>query len=261
MIGYLRTNLYVIDDVDDRPFSGKVLKHNKTDIVNCLTYEQDSFTLDALDTGTLTPPTEYSTTKSAFLLVYCIGNVTVTVNHKNSLAADVASVFVTKGDVTIPGFMACSYQNIVSVDVTGVDPSSQVVAFWAKVGTIAATTGSGLNVGLETGHMPIGGIIPLSGVFDGGGIYDETGIFPIPGWLKQCDGSIINDPDSPINGKFVPQISDGRVLEGSAGGGNYGVSSSSADILTGFGGDWNVISATVGGAASVYTTRYFMRIK
>lgn len=261
MISYLKTQWYVTDDVDDKPFSGKVLKHNRTDIINCLTYEQDHFTLDALDVGTLTPPSEYSTTKSAFLMVYCIGNVTVTVRHKDSLAADVDSIFVASGDVNIPGFVACSYQNIVSVTVTGVDPSSQVVAVWAKVGTISTTSGSGLNVGLETGHLPIGGIIPLTGVFDGGGNYDETGIFPLPGWLKHCDGSIINDPDSPINGRFVPQIADGRILEGSAAGGSYGVSSSAADILTGFGGDWNVISATIGGAASVYTTRYFMRIK
>lgn len=69
--------------------------------------------------------------------------------------------------------------------------------------------------------VPIGGLVYISGVFNISLAYTEFNVTPLPDWLWLCDGSQIVDATSPLNGKFVPDLSD-RVLRSGKIKGSYG---------------------------------------
>lgn len=60
------------------------------------------------------------------------------------------------------------------------------------------------------GGVPVGGIVPFAG---------SAG--SIPSNWRLCDGSLINDPESPLNGALLPSL-NGRFLRGSHISGVYG---------------------------------------
>lgn len=79
------------------------------------------------------------------------------------------------------------------------------------------TPATGSNVDLGAGLLPIGAIIPVAGTFTAsgnGGTYSEAAILPLPSWLKYCDGTIIADVNSVLNGRYVPDLSDDRFIMG-----------------------------------------------
>lgn len=78
--------------------------------------------------------------------------------------------------------------------------------------------------GVLPGGPPIGGIMAVVGTFTAtgnGGSYSETGIVIGAGW-KLCDGTVISDAESPFDGRFVPQLDDGRFLRGNTTAGTTG---------------------------------------
>lgn len=75
---------------------------------------------------------------------------------------------------------------------------------------------------METGFVPIGTVI------DWWRNEDASIVMPFPSGYQICDGSVINNPDSPLNGQNVPDLSDRFVLGvvhasgiGTTGGQNY----------------------------------------
>lgn len=77
--------------------------------------------------------------------------------------------------------------------------------------------GNADNADLSSGLLPIGAIIAVGGYFTAaanGGTYSEALILPLPSWLKHCDGTIVNDSDSVLFGKYVPDLSDDRFIMG-----------------------------------------------
>lgn len=79
------------------------------------------------------------------------------------------------------------------------------------------------------GRVPIGSVIPVIGAFSSSG---NSGIFtsaslPSSGSItddgfQRCDGAIINNDLSVFNGKYTPDISDNRFIQGSTTGGTVG---------------------------------------
>lgn len=109
--------------------------------------------------------------------------------------------------------------------------------------------------------IPIGTITPLLGTFNGLGIYsDASVILNLPNWLKLCDGSIINDVDSPFDGMYTPNLV-GITLYGWATG-QQGVFYSSfvdAIITSGFNSAIQPIDFVAD--SSLITNKYYLRIK
>jgi hypothetical protein len=90
-----------------------------------------------------------------------------------------------------------------------------------------------LNVGgrLECakfyGRIPLGSVIPVIGVFSSsgnGGIFTSASL-PISGNItddgfQRCDGAIINNVNSVFNGRYTPDISDNRFIQGATSAGS-----------------------------------------
>jgi hypothetical protein len=79
-----------------------------------------------------------------------------------------------------------------------------------------------LSVGSFYGRVPIGSVIPIIGVFQStsnSGTFTSASL-PSSGSItddgfQRCDGSIINNASSIFNGKYTPNISDNRFIQGS----------------------------------------------
>lgn len=92
-----------------------------------------------------------------------------------------------------------------------------------------------LSVNKFYGRVPIGGAIAVIGVFqstNNGGTFTSAPL-PLSGNItddgfQRCDGSLINSINSIFNGKYTPNITDDRYIQGSTsagvlgGGGNNG---------------------------------------
>jgi hypothetical protein len=108
---------------------------------------------------------------------------------------------------------------------------------------------------------PIGTITPLLGTFNGLGIYSDASVtLNLPNWLQLCDGSIVNDVDSPFDGLYLPNLV-GITLYGWATG-QQGVFYSSfvdAIITSGFNAPIQALDFIAD--TSLITTKYYMRIK
>jgi len=77
------------------------------------------------------------------------------------------------------------------------------------------TEASGLKWDTNVGYVPIGGIIPWA--------KSMTGVPSLPSNFKECDGSTINDADSPMNGQAVPNLNgENRFLRGNSTSGGTG---------------------------------------
>lgn len=106
--------------------------------------------------------------------------------------------------------------------------------------------------------MPIGCIFPVVGVYNSFGDYVENGIYPLADWAKFCDGSVINDPDSPIDGMYVPDLTASLPLGNATAGTIIPTRSVGAGIYA-F-GEWNPTEVLTN-TERTFTTKYFMRIK
>jgi hypothetical protein len=74
----------------------------------------------------------------------------------------------------------------------------------------------------EPSQVPVGGIVAWA--------KSLTGVPVLPdGWVE-CNGQVLNDPDSPLNGTTLPNLNDNRFLKGNAtSGGTGGSVSTSSD--------------------------------
>ena len=106
--------------------------------------------------------------------------------------------------------------------------------------------------------LPLGGIFGVAGVFNSFGDYTELNLYTIANWAKFCDGSIINDIDSPINGKYTPDLTASAPV-GSTSGGTYVASRTVGDGIYAF-GEYNP-QETISNVEKSLTVKYFMRIK
>jgi hypothetical protein len=107
--------------------------------------------------------------------------------------------------------------------------------------------------------LPIGAIFPVIGVYNSFGDYTELNIYPIADWAKFCDGSVINDPDSPLDGTYVPDLTSSNVPVGAASAGTITPQRQVVANIYAF-GFWNVLES-VFNTENQITARYFMRIK
>ena len=79
------------------------------------------------------------------------------------------------------------------------------------------------------GRIPIGGIVPVIGAFQ---LTSNSGTFtsaslPSSGSItddgfQRCDGAVINNANSVFNGKYTPDITDSRFVQGSTSAGGLG---------------------------------------
>ena len=77
------------------------------------------------------------------------------------------------------------------------------------------------------GRVPVGSVIPIVGVYQStsnGGTFTSaslpsSGIITDDGF-QRCDGAIVNNPSSVFNGKYVPNITDNRFIQGSTSAGS-----------------------------------------
>jgi hypothetical protein len=77
------------------------------------------------------------------------------------------------------------------------------------------------------GRVPVGSVIPIVGVYQStsnGGTFTSaslpsSGIITDDGF-QRCDGAIVNNPSSVFNGKYVPNITDDRFIQGSTSAGS-----------------------------------------
>jgi hypothetical protein len=106
--------------------------------------------------------------------------------------------------------------------------------------------------------IPVGTIFGILGVTNTFGDYTELNIYPMPSWAKYCDGSQIIDEDSPINGKYVPDLIN-KVIVASA---TAGTTIPKKIIYEGFtnAGIWQQ-QTVVSNLENMMTIKYFMRIK
>lgn len=104
----------------------------------------------------------------------------------------------------------------------------------------------------------VGAIIPVIGVFNSFGDYIETGIHPLPDWLKECDGTLINDVDSSLHNTYIPNLI-GAVPVGSVMAGTEMPQRFVAQGIYAFGE--NNPQETLSNTERIFTARFFMRIK
>jgi hypothetical protein len=91
-------------------------------------------------------------------------------------------------------------------------------------------TAGGLSVekrimaGQFYGRVPLGGVIPIISTYTGsnntGSASDLSGLVPASGEVTEdgfmrCNGVLINNPLSPFNSRYTPNISDDRFIQGS----------------------------------------------
>jgi hypothetical protein len=106
--------------------------------------------------------------------------------------------------------------------------------------------------------IPIGSIFPVLGVFNSFGDYTESGIYPMADWVKFCDGSVINDVDSPLDGTYVPDLTNALPIGDAVAGTIIPQRGVGTGIYT-F-GMWNPIE-TLLNTEKTFSCKYFMRIK
>lgn len=105
-----------------------------------------------------------------------------------------------------------------------------------------------LMVGQFYGRVPLGGVIPVVSTFtasnNGGGspsdlslLTPASGSVSADGFMR-CDGVEITDPLSPFIGRYVPNISDDRFIQGSN-------SSSTLSVVYGANNGNNTVTLTV----------------
>lgn len=105
--------------------------------------------------------------------------------------------------------------------------------------------------------LPIGGIFPVLGVTNTFGDYTELNIYPMPLWAKLCDGSVISDIDSPLNGTYVPDLTASTPV-GDSIAGNIIPQRTVGDNVYAFGpGQMQTLSNLENGI----TVKYFMRTR
>jgi len=64
------------------------------------------------------------------------------------------------------------------------------------------------------------GLIPLAGIT---AWHKNLSTEPLPDRFKECDGSTINDAESPLDGQTVPNLNgDNRILKGNSSSGGTG---------------------------------------
>ena len=106
------------------------------------------------------------------------------------------------------------------VEAIGTNLEKFLVTNNATVHTTGDGAGAGAGGGSKGGDaMPIGTIIARVGTFstaNNKGVYSETELPPVPPNWRICDGEVISDAASPMNGRFVPEMNDNRFLRGSA---------------------------------------------
>jgi hypothetical protein len=106
--------------------------------------------------------------------------------------------------------------------------------------------------------IPIGSIFGILGVYNSFGDYQETGIYPIADWAKFCDGSVINDPDSPLDGTYVPDLTN-SVPVGAVTAGTIIPARTVGSGIYAF-GEWRT-QEVIANNESIMTIKYFQRIK
>ena len=105
--------------------------------------------------------------------------------------------------------------------------------------------------------LPLGAIFPVLGVTNTFGDYTELNIYPMPAWAKLCDGSVINDVDSPLNGDYVPDLTNATPI-GSVTAGSIIPQRTAGDGIYSFGfGTMETIFSLENGI----TVKYFMRVR
>ncbi len=69
---------------------------------------------------------------------------------------------------------------------------------------------------VSVGVVPIGGVIPW--------FKDTPGVPALPAQFVECNGQLLNDPDSPLDGEFMPDINTGaqRFIRGGLNSGAVG---------------------------------------
>ena len=117
---------------------------------------------------------------------------------------------------------------------------------------ISSTTVSQLGV-------PIGAIIPW--------LKDLSGVPTMPSSYMECDGSTVNDADSPLNAVTLPNLTNKFLMGSSASGSTGGVSSRgvasdrAGDTGSDAGGFGFTSSATQDNKPPYYTVVFIIRIK
>lgn len=104
----------------------------------------------------------------------------------------------------------------------------------------------------------IGSIIPVIGVTNSFGDYTELNIYPMPDWLKFCDGSQITDEDSPMYLQYVPDLTASTPI-GEATAGTYYPAFSVGNGIYAFGTSFH--PETLANNEKQLTIKYHMRIK
>ena len=106
--------------------------------------------------------------------------------------------------------------------------------------------------------LPIGGIFPVLGVYNTFGDYTELNIYPMPTWAKLCDGSLISDVDSPLDGTYVPDLTASVPIGSTI----AGTIIPNRTVGDGFytNGEWT-IQETLSNTENTLTAKYFMRIR
>jgi len=89
----------------------------------------------------------------------------------------------------------------------------------------------------------------------------------IDGWVE-CDGSVLSDADSPLNGQTIPDLNgDNRFLRGETTSGGTGGSETHTHTLTGAGtlttggSDLDISTNAVGTLPTYYEVVWIMKIK
>jgi len=117
-----------------------------------------------------------------------------------------------------------------------------------------------LNDSIEVGAAPIGSIAMWVKSF--------TGVPSITqGWLE-CDGSVISDAESPLNGETLPDMNgNNQFLRGSTTSGTTGGSATHTHSVVGgalrdlFGGSTSYQAASTNNEPPYYQCVFIMRIK
>jgi hypothetical protein len=105
--------------------------------------------------------------------------------------------------------------------------------------------------------IPIGSIFGMLGAYNSFGDYTEANIYPLADWAKFCDGSVISDADSPMDGMYVPDLTNSAPT-GAATAGDILPAATIGQIYA-FGEYGN--QETIVDNKNFYTIKYFMRIK
>lgn len=214
----------------DNPELGNILGSLNTDFRYDVVAEVSyAFDVAALAVASLALPTGSGLDERH--VVFCqvtSGEVTLKIDHETAGGTALSFFSNVKSSADVPAFACTTVRNITAITVTGVSATSALRVLIARFynPTDPRLTGSSFsdpnnpNQTLDPGFVPLGGIIPISGYFSsagGTGTYSETLITPLPDWLWPCDGSIISDVDSPLYGKYTPDLTSRVLRQGTAG--------------------------------------------